>query len=100
MGIFNWKFVGKNIVGDDKIICELPIESRMYGNLIATAPRLLFELKRVVQLLEPLEEAGKLDTAGLRTLTGARYAISLARGEVTTPPPPPEPPKDRTLKYH
>ncbi len=48
--------------------------------VVATAPLLLKELKHLVRLLEPLEQAGTLQVPGLATLNGARAAIEKAEG--------------------
>lgn len=51
------------------------------AHLLAAAPDLYRELAHLVNLLEPLEEAGLLAVPGLATLNGARAALAKARGE-------------------
>lgn len=51
------------------------------ARLIAAAPELHAELTQLVRLLEPLERDGSLNVPGLATLSGARAALSKARGE-------------------
>lgn len=42
----------------------------------------LAELKHLVQLLEPMEQAGTLTVPGLATLNGPRRAIAVAEGKL------------------
>ena len=57
-------------------------EGQANARLIAAAPDILHELKRLVAALEPLERSGNwpLDSAGIATLNAARAAIAAAEG--------------------
>lgn len=49
--------------------------------LIAQAPAMYEELDRIVKLLEPFEQSGQLNIAGIATLNGPRAVLAKARGE-------------------
>lgn len=71
---------GKELICDETYYPRAP-ENPADWKLMAAAPVLLKELKHLVNLIEPLEDAGTLQIPGLATLNAARLAIFWAEGK-------------------